>query len=476
VIRRPDMNVDYQDRLDFLYGRLNYEWLGMPKVDGGASPRTDAVSCSELLGDPHEVAPDHPTSREPRGRGSTSVDDRRGPHGPRASARACSARPTFTGWKSDSASMESSLRPTRLIAPDGRGTAGRREARRGVRRDSRYRGPDLLRDHDRDGPAPLREAGRRGRSSSRWEWGGGSTRRTSFHPELSVCHDHLIRPYPATGHEPWARSPPKKAGILQARSTLRSAAWVQPEAREAIPARGRTTALVPCTNSSVTSTTDTIPRRLRLTRTDRRPCFLVKTWRTKLGWSSNIPLLGAHSWPQNARGSPLASLDVFGRGKGWNVGRDAVVRGLRIAALACAGGGFPGRGPPGWSSTVRTTSRPAEGRWRRTLQSCFPPPRGGTLIFGTSRDKDLRGPAPGASASIRSIDRHAFTSKTRRSRATGTRVAWRGRSRHSNGRVGARGRPTPAVALAMARQRTAPDGLICVTGSLFPRRGKRRGP
>src|SRR4051812_26831945 len=47
------MNVDYQDRLDFLYGRLNYEWLGMPKL-------TEELRLGRmrkllrLLGDPHE--------------------------------------------------------------------------------------------------------------------------------------------------------------------------------------------------------------------------------------------------------------------------------------------------------------------------------------------------------------------------------------------------------------------------------------
>ena len=26
------MLSDYQDRLDYLYARLNYEWLGMPRI------------------------------------------------------------------------------------------------------------------------------------------------------------------------------------------------------------------------------------------------------------------------------------------------------------------------------------------------------------------------------------------------------------------------------------------------------------
>ena len=40
------MIEEYQDRLDFLYGRLNYEWVGMPRIPSRATAGTDA-SASE---------------------------------------------------------------------------------------------------------------------------------------------------------------------------------------------------------------------------------------------------------------------------------------------------------------------------------------------------------------------------------------------------------------------------------------------
>ncbi len=101
MIRPPDMNVDYQDRLDFLYGRLNYEWLGMPKL-------TEELRLGRmrkllrLLGDPHESLKIIHVAGT-KGKGSTSV----------MIAAALSAsglrtglfvRPTCIAWKSGSAS------------------------------------------------------------------------------------------------------------------------------------------------------------------------------------------------------------------------------------------------------------------------------------------------------------------------------------------------------------------------------------
>ena len=49
---RPAMQDDYQERLGYLYGRLNYEWLGMPRSSGqlrlGRMRR-----LSRRMGDPH---------------------------------------------------------------------------------------------------------------------------------------------------------------------------------------------------------------------------------------------------------------------------------------------------------------------------------------------------------------------------------------------------------------------------------------
>ena len=46
------MLSDYQERLDYLYSRLNYEWLGMPKVP--AELRLGRMRrLLRRLGDPH---------------------------------------------------------------------------------------------------------------------------------------------------------------------------------------------------------------------------------------------------------------------------------------------------------------------------------------------------------------------------------------------------------------------------------------
>ena len=72
MIRRPvAMNAAYQDRLDFLYGRLNYEWSGMPKT--ADELRLGRMrKLLRLLGDPHEsLRIIHVAGT--KGKGSTSV-------------------------------------------------------------------------------------------------------------------------------------------------------------------------------------------------------------------------------------------------------------------------------------------------------------------------------------------------------------------------------------------------------------------
>src|SRR5262249_58897385 len=52
-VRPPDMLDDYRDSLDYLYGRLNYEWLGMPRLP--ADLRLGRMRrLLRLLGDPQE--------------------------------------------------------------------------------------------------------------------------------------------------------------------------------------------------------------------------------------------------------------------------------------------------------------------------------------------------------------------------------------------------------------------------------------
>ncbi|MBV8315829.1 MAG: bifunctional folylpolyglutamate synthase/dihydrofolate synthase, partial [Planctomycetaceae bacterium] len=45
---------DYQDSLDFLYGRLNYEWLGMPRSPAELRLGRER-RLLRLLGDPHDA-------------------------------------------------------------------------------------------------------------------------------------------------------------------------------------------------------------------------------------------------------------------------------------------------------------------------------------------------------------------------------------------------------------------------------------
>ena len=101
----------------------------------------------------------------------------------------------------------------------------------------------------------------------------------------------------------------------------------------------------------------------------------------------SLPLLGLHQ-AHNAAVA-LAGLDLLAEVEpALEVGRDAVVRGLRRAPLAGAGGGAR-RDRPGWSSTAPTTS-PRPRPWPRRCGPRFPAtPR--TLVFGTTRDKDLPG-------------------------------------------------------------------------------------
>src|SRR5581483_293131 len=109
----------------------------------------------------------------------------------------------------------------------------------------------------------------------------------------------------------------------------------------------------------------------------------VRTWRTDWG-ELELPLLGAHQ-AHNAAVA-LASLDVLDE-QGLNVPREAVVRGF-------AGLRWPARveivGESPWLVIDGAHNVASAEALAETLRTCFPPSRR-TLVFGTSRDKDLRG-------------------------------------------------------------------------------------
>src|SRR5204863_5185496 len=109
----------------------------------------------------------------------------------------------------------------------------------------------------------------------------------------------------------------------------------------------------------------------------------VRTWQAD--WEPiDLPLLGPHQ-AQNAAVA-LAGLDVLAE-QGLVVGPAAVARGfagLRLPARVEVVGESPWLVVDG-AHNVASAEALAE-----TLRTCFPPtPR--TLIFGTTRDKDLRG-------------------------------------------------------------------------------------
>jgi dihydrofolate synthase/folylpolyglutamate synthase len=180
----------------------------------------------------------------------------------------------------------------------------------------------------------------------------------------------------------------------------------------------------------------------------------VHTWRTDWG-TIELPLMGAHQ-ALNASVA-LASLDVLAE-RGLAVGREAVVRGF-------AGMAWPARvellGERPWLVIDGAHNNASAQALAETLQTCFPPTRR-TLIFGTTKDKDLAG-------QLRTLVPLFDT-------VIATRYIENPRSvppEEIAATVEALNGPAcwlasePAEALAAARKLTPPDALICVTGSLF---------
>ena len=185
------------------------------------------------LGDPHARAADHPHRRD-QGQGLDGGDDGRGAVGLGRADRAVLLAPP---------------------APPGGAVHGRRQAGGAATRWSRWSTTsarpsigssakssaagdcrlDVLRDHDGDGPAPLRPSRRRrGRARGRHGRPAGFDQRRP--PAAVDHHQHLVRPHAAArqhaggdrhreGRDPqaWAAGRQRRAGA--ARPGGRSAAW-----------------------------------------------------------------------------------------------------------------------------------------------------------------------------------------------------------------------------------------------------------
>jgi dihydrofolate synthase/folylpolyglutamate synthase len=180
----------------------------------------------------------------------------------------------------------------------------------------------------------------------------------------------------------------------------------------------------------------------------------VRTWATDWG-ELTLPLLGAHQ-AHNAAVA-LASLDALGE-QGLEVGRDAVARGfaaLRWPARVEVIGECPSVVVDGAHNVASAEALAA------TLRTCFPPaPR--TLVFGTTRDKDLRGQLrallPGTTTVV--ATRYVENPRAVPPGEVAEAVL------ELTGQV-ALVTFDPGEAMAVARRETPRDGLICATGSLF---------
>jgi dihydrofolate synthase/folylpolyglutamate synthase len=183
---------------------------------------------------------------------------------------------------------------------------------------------------------------------------------------------------------------------------------------------------------------------------------VVRTWHTDWG-EIELPLFGPHQ-ARNAAVA-LACLDVLAEVEPeLTVGRDAVVRGF--ASL-----NWPARveilGEAPWLVIDGAHNVASAEALAETIRTCFPPGRR-TLVFGTTRDKDLKGQL---AALVPGFDTFIATQYIENPRAVPSEdVAAAIRDR--DGRT-CQLAADPAEALAVARAATPPDGLICVTGSLF---------
>ncbi len=180
----------------------------------------------------------------------------------------------------------------------------------------------------------------------------------------------------------------------------------------------------------------------------------VRTWRSTWGPIA-LSVLGAHQ-AHNAAVA-LATLEVLAE-QGLPVERDAVARGfagLRLPARVEVLGTAP------WVIIDGAHNVASAIALAETLRTSVPPvPR--TLVFGTTRDKDLYGQLR---VLLPGTDRLIATRYVENPRAVSPdEVADAVRALGGPEPLLA---PDPASALALARRETPADGLICVTGSLF---------
>jgi dihydrofolate synthase/folylpolyglutamate synthase len=438
---------DYQDRLDYLYGRLNYEWVGMPR-----SPTELRLGrmrrLLRRLGDPHlGLKIVHVAGT--KGKGSTAAMIAAGlsgaglrtglhssPHLHRLEERLCvDARPATP------AEMVALVDEVRAAVEQLELDDPRMHAR-GSTFFEITTAMALLYFARRKVDAVVLEVGMGGRLDST----------NVVHPVLSVITSIAFDHTRQLGNTLGAIAT-EKAGILK-RGRPAVSGVVGDEPRRAIRgvARRRRARL---RELGVDFTFAFEPPRRPLARPTAGR-VRVRTWRGDWG-TIDLPLLGVHQ-AHNAAVA-LAALDLLAEEEpSLAVRRDDVVRGfagLRWPARVEILGDSPCLVVDG-AHNAASAEALAE-----TLQACFPP-SSRTLVFGTTREKDLEGQL----RPLLPLFEHVIATRyVENPRSVPPEAVAEAVSR-LDGRA-ARLAEEPASALALARRLTAPDGLICVTGSLF---------
>ncbi len=435
---------EYRDCLDFLYGRLNFERTGMPR--GSKDLRLGRMRrLLRRLGDPQDgLAIVHVGGT--KGKGSTAAMI--------ASALTASGvgtglfcsphlhrleeRFTFEGREATAGelvALTEAVRPA-VAEMDGSPVTGRD-----------HRGPTFFEVTTAMG---LLHFARRGAGAVVLEVGmGGRLDSTNVvRPRLAVLttisFDHVKQLGATLG-----AIAGEKAGILK-RGGPAVVGVRGEEAREVI---GRAAERKRSAVRWIDADFDYRYRRPEASGV-RAGSVAVTTWRRE--WPElPLPLLGAHQ-AHNAAVA-LASLDALAD-QGWAIGPEDVRRGfsgLRLPARVEVIGGDPCLVIDGAHNVASAEALAA------TLRESFPD-RPRTLIFGTSRDKDMAGEL---SVLVPGFEQCVATRYVENPRALASEEV-------AEAIVSAGGRrprvaDDPAEALRIAREITPTGGLICVTGSLF---------
>jgi dihydrofolate synthase/folylpolyglutamate synthase len=439
---------EYHDRLDYLYGRLNYEWVGMPKIP--AELRLGRMRrLLKGLGDPHlGLRVIHIAGT--KGKGSTAA----------MMASALSAAGVPTGLYSSPHlhcleerfcidGEQASPREMVALVDEVRSVVEKLERdephllhHRGATFFEITTAMGLLHFARRQVQAVLLEVGMGGRLDST----------NVVHPVLSIitgiAFDHVRQ----LGNTLGAIAT-EKAGILK-RSRPAVSGVRDAEPRRAIT-RIASQRRCPLRELGVDFEFDTLLPPLPLA--EPTVCSVhTRTWRRDWG-IIKLPLLGPHQ-AHNAAVA-LAGLDLLADLQpALAVSRDAVIRGfakLRWPARVEVIGQSPWMVIDGAHNVVSARALAA------TLRTCFPASRR-TLIFGTTRDKDLAGQLR---ALLPLFDTTIATRYLENPRSVPPEdIA---------AEIAALDGPSawithdPAAALDHARGVTGPAELICVTGSLF---------